>query len=211
MRGATRGCVSLHHRGGHRSSDCKLTALTAVHNLHLCRTDGAAAAERRFGHAPEPLFEQAMKRVPLPPATAARRAPSAKDSPILQSSAAPLECGSQGYGRGPFSTGSSGRRWRRDACFVVEVMGRHCGYLAADGVVWLAAHCIDFLTGELERGSAAGAFIGLVEGKVTIFPIKQLPDMIDLPNRRPLEQWWLELRPVLQNLAQPAAKQPDSA
>ncbi|MDS4039761.1 MAG: 6-phosphofructokinase [Candidatus Competibacter sp.] len=74
----------------------------------------------------------------------------------------------------------------------------------------LAAHGIDFLTGELERGSAAGAFIGLVEGKVTTFPIKQLPDMVDLPNRRPLEQWWLELRPVLQDLSQPAAEQADS-
>ena len=78
-------------------------------------------------------------------------------------------------------------------------------------MAWLAAHGIDFLTGELERGSAAGTFIGLVEGKVTIFPLKQLPNMIDLPNRRPLEQWWLELRPVLQNLSQPAVKQPDSA
>jgi 6-phosphofructokinase 1 len=75
----------------------------------------------------------------------------------------------------------------------------------------LAAHGIDFLTGELERGSAAGAFIGLVEGKVTTFPLKQLPDMIDLPNRRPLEQWWLELRPVLQNLSQPAAEKPGAA
>jgi 6-phosphofructokinase 1 len=75
----------------------------------------------------------------------------------------------------------------------------------------LAAHGIDFLSGELERGTAAGAFIGLVEGKVTTFPIKLLPDMIDLPNRRPLEQWWLELRPVLQDLSQPAAEQSDSA
>ncbi|MDS4070894.1 MAG: 6-phosphofructokinase, partial [Candidatus Competibacter sp.] len=74
----------------------------------------------------------------------------------------------------------------------------------------LAAHGIDFLTRELERGSAAGAFIGLVEGKVTTFPIKQLPDMIDPTHRRPLEQWWLELRPVLQDLSQPAAEQADS-
>ena len=48
-------------------SDRKLAALTAVHNFHLRRTDGTTAAERFFGHAPEPLFEQAIKRVPLPP------------------------------------------------------------------------------------------------------------------------------------------------
>ncbi|MFZ1643868.1 MAG: 6-phosphofructokinase [Candidatus Contendobacter sp.] len=69
----------------------------------------------------------------------------------------------------------------------------------------LAAHGIDFLTGELERGAAAGAFIGLAEGKITTFPIKQMPDMIDLTNRRPLEQWWLELRPVIQVMSQPGA------
>jgi 6-phosphofructokinase 1 len=74
----------------------------------------------------------------------------------------------------------------------------------------LAAHCIDFLTGELERGSATGAYVGLVEGKVTISPLKQMLDVIDLEHRRPLEQWWLDLRPVMQALAQPAAGTPDS-
>ncbi len=67
----------------------------------------------------------------------------------------------------------------------------------------LAAHGIDFLTTELERGSAAGAFIGMTEGKLTTFPIKQMPDMVDTANRRPLEQWWLDLRSVMQAMAQP--------
>jgi 6-phosphofructokinase 1 len=71
----------------------------------------------------------------------------------------------------------------------------------------LAGHCIDFLTGELERGSPTGAYIGLVEGKVTISPLKQMPDVIDLEHRRPLKQWWLDLRPVMQALAQPAREQ----
>ena len=75
----------------------------------------------------------------------------------------------------------------------------------------LAAHCIDFLTGELQRGSATGAYIGLVEGKVTISPLKQMLDVVDLEHRRPLEQWWLDLRPVMQALAQPTAGTPDSA
>ncbi|MBK7766801.1 MAG: 6-phosphofructokinase [Sulfuritalea sp.] len=75
----------------------------------------------------------------------------------------------------------------------------------------LAAHCIDFLTGELQRGSATGAYIGLVEGKVTISPLKQMLDVVDLDHRRPLEQWWLDLRPVMQAMARPAAETPDSA
>ena len=61
------GQLSLHHHGRHRLSDRKLAALTAVHNFHLRRTDGTTAAERFFGHAPEPLFEQAIQRVLLPP------------------------------------------------------------------------------------------------------------------------------------------------
>jgi len=67
----------------------------------------------------------------------------------------------------------------------------------------LAAHGIDFLTTELERGTAAGVFMGLAEGKLTAFPIKQMPDMVDIANRRPLEQWWLDLRSVMQAMAQP--------
>jgi 6-phosphofructokinase 1 len=70
----------------------------------------------------------------------------------------------------------------------------------------LAAHCIDFLTGELERGTAEGAFIGLVEGKVTVFPLKQMSDMVDWTFRRPKEQWWLALRPIVRAMAQQPAE-----
>jgi 6-phosphofructokinase 1 len=66
----------------------------------------------------------------------------------------------------------------------------------------LAAHCIDFLTRELEQKSTEGAFIGLSEGKVTVFPLKQMADMVDWTYRRPKEQWWLELRTVVQAMAQ---------
>ena len=67
----------------------------------------------------------------------------------------------------------------------------------------LAAYGIDFLTGAMARGSAAGVFAGLAEGKLTTFPLKQLPDMADTVHRRPLEQWWMKLRPVLRALAEP--------
>jgi len=75
----------------------------------------------------------------------------------------------------------------------------------------LAAHGIDFLTEELARGSAAGAFAGLHEGKLATFPLKQLPDMVDITHRRPLDQWWLELRSVMEKLAQPAQDPADGA
>ncbi len=73
----------------------------------------------------------------------------------------------------------------------------------------LAAHCIDFLTTQLERHATESAFIGLSEGKVTLFPLKQMGEMVDWTYRRPKDQWWLELRPIAQSLAQTAeAAQP---
>jgi 6-phosphofructokinase 1 len=65
----------------------------------------------------------------------------------------------------------------------------------------LATRCIDYLTQELEKKSAESAFIGLSEGKVTIFPLKQMADMVDWTYRRPKEQWWLGLRPMVRALA----------
>lgn len=69
----------------------------------------------------------------------------------------------------------------------------------------LAAHCVDFLIKQLETGSTESAFIGLFEGKVSIFPFKQMSDMVDWDYRRPKEQWWLSLRPIVQALAQQPA------
>jgi hypothetical protein len=51
------GQLSLHHHGRHRLSDRKLAALTAVHHFHICRADGATAAERFFGRAHPALFD----------------------------------------------------------------------------------------------------------------------------------------------------------
>ena len=70
----------------------------------------------------------------------------------------------------------------------------------------LAAHCINFLSAQLESGSAEGSFIGLVEGKVTLFPLSRMSEMVDWTYRRPKEQWWLELRPVVSAVA----KSPDA-
>jgi len=75
----------------------------------------------------------------------------------------------------------------------------------------LSAHCIDFLTRELDRGSATAAYIGLVEGKVMISPIKGMHDVVDLQHRRPTEQWWLDLRPVMEAVARPRAQAQSAA
>jgi len=67
------GQLALHHHGRHRLTNSKLAALTAIHNFHLRRPDGRTAAERFFGRAHPPLFEQVLARVPLPPTPRKRR------------------------------------------------------------------------------------------------------------------------------------------
>jgi hypothetical protein len=67
------GQLSLHQHGRHRLCPRSLAALTAVHNFHLRRPDGTTAAERFFGRAHEPLFEQVLERLPWPARPAQRR------------------------------------------------------------------------------------------------------------------------------------------
>jgi len=67
----------------------------------------------------------------------------------------------------------------------------------------LAARCVEFLIEEAEKGSAAGAFIGLQGGYVKIFSLEDMPRMVDMAHLRPKEQWWLDLRPIVRLLAQP--------
>jgi len=66
----------------------------------------------------------------------------------------------------------------------------------------LAARCVDFLTEEAEKGSAASAFIGIQGGRIKIANLADMPNMMDMTYLRPKEQWWLDLRPVVQLLAQ---------
>lgn len=72
------GQLSLFHHGCHRLSARKLDALTTVQNFYIRRPDQTTAAERFFGRAPPPLFEQLIERVPLPPRPRRRRSRSPK-------------------------------------------------------------------------------------------------------------------------------------
>ena len=76
------GHLSLYHHGSHRLSDRKLAALTALHNFYVRRPDGTTAAERFFGRAHPPLFEQVLAHVDLPP-PARRRRPRPVKRPAL--------------------------------------------------------------------------------------------------------------------------------
>ncbi len=77
------GQLSLYHHGRHSLSDRKLAALTAVHNFYIRRADGTTAAERFFGRAHAPLFEQIIDRVLLPPRPRRRRPRSPKQPYLM--------------------------------------------------------------------------------------------------------------------------------
>ena len=63
--------------------------------------------------------------------------------------------------------------------------------------------CLDFLIDECNRGGKRGAFIGLQKGKFQFHDMRDFERMVDLNYQRPVDQWWLELRPIARVLAQP--------
>ncbi len=68
----------------------------------------------------------------------------------------------------------------------------------------LAARCVDFLTEEADQGTASSALIGILGGRIKLTELADVPELMDLDHIRPRQQWWLDLRPVVQLLAQPA-------
>lgn len=67
----------------------------------------------------------------------------------------------------------------------------------------LAARCIEYLIEQAEETIPAASFIGLQAGQVKFFSLEDLPRMLDAVHRRPKEQWWMELRPIVKLLSQP--------
>ena len=61
----------------------------------------------------------------------------------------------------------------------------------------LVKHAIDSLATQLSDGNTEARIAGLVDGRVTLTPIEALAAQLDLNNRRPAEQWWMDLRPAL--------------
>ena len=65
----------------------------------------------------------------------------------------------------------------------------------------LAAHSIDWLSYQIDSASAGGAVIGLHEGQVRVLPVRDAGELADWEHRRPLRQWWMQLRPIIDVLA----------
>jgi 6-phosphofructokinase 1 len=86
-----------------------------------------------------------------------------------------------------------------------SVRGAVLGHVQQGGVpspfdringVRFAASVIDWMTGQFEAGSAQHTF-ATPDGMRSV---KQLDDLVDWQARRPIDQWWLVLKPVLEAL-----------
>ena len=65
----------------------------------------------------------------------------------------------------------------------------------------LAAHSIDWLSNQIDLFRTDVAVIGMREGQVRIRSLDEVAVLADWDNRRPHEQWWLELRPLIEVLS----------
>ncbi len=72
----------------------------------------------------------------------------------------------------------------------------------------LAAHSVDWLSNQIDTRKTEGAVIGLHEGSVRILPFRRAEELADWEHRRPLDQWWMELRPIINVLAERLAVTP---
>jgi 6-phosphofructokinase 1 len=65
----------------------------------------------------------------------------------------------------------------------------------------LAAYCVNWLSGQIAEGKRDWGFVGLSDGKPSTVPLKTMPDLVDVEFRRPVDQWWMELQPIMDVLA----------
>jgi 6-phosphofructokinase 1 len=75
----------------------------------------------------------------------------------------------------------------------------------------LAARCVEWLSGQIGAGRTDSSVIGLSEGAVRILPLRRAEELADWPHRRPLDQWWMRLRPTIEMLSGRLATPPGRA
>ncbi|MDO5629570.1 MAG: 6-phosphofructokinase, partial [Mobilicoccus sp.] len=66
----------------------------------------------------------------------------------------------------------------------------------------LVEHALDEVAAQLDAGECEARTVGFVDGAVSVAPVADMAEHLDLPHRRPAEQWWLTHRPVLDVLSQ---------
>ncbi|WP_328701881.1 6-phosphofructokinase [Aestuariimicrobium ganziense] len=66
----------------------------------------------------------------------------------------------------------------------------------------LVSRAIDQIAIEFEAGTREGWYLGLDGAGINVSPLARMHDEVDLVNRRPKKQWWLQLRPIVRAVAQ---------
>ncbi|HUG85842.1 MAG TPA: 6-phosphofructokinase [Euzebya sp.] len=67
----------------------------------------------------------------------------------------------------------------------------------------LAAACIDHLADNADQRGEASAMVGMQAGRTCFTPLAQFPELMQADADRPVDQWWLRLRPVAAAMASP--------
>jgi len=65
----------------------------------------------------------------------------------------------------------------------------------------MAARCVEWLGEQIDAGTAGSAVVGLQESGLQVLPLRHAEELADWPHRRPLDQWWMRLRPTVDMLA----------
>lgn len=66
----------------------------------------------------------------------------------------------------------------------------------------LANHCVKWLIEKAEQSRTDAAFVGLEKGEICTHNLSKLYEMGDATYQRPIDQWWMAVRPIAQLLAQ---------
>lgn len=67
----------------------------------------------------------------------------------------------------------------------------------------LASAAVADVAAQLQAGAHEGRYIGLVGGSIEAGRLLHLDEVADMVKRRPWDQWWMRLRPVVDALAEP--------
>lgn len=72
----------------------------------------------------------------------------------------------------------------------------------------LVAYAMGALCDEVNAGTHASSYVGLMEGRVGHRPLERMFDDVDRTNRRPAHQWWMDLRGAISLVSQNAGVLP---
>ncbi len=65
----------------------------------------------------------------------------------------------------------------------------------------LSRLCVEYLIKECEQEGTNYAFIGLKDGKFTFNDMRDFDRMVDVKKQRPKDQWWLQLKEIVEMMA----------